>query len=329
MRLSVLDQSPVREGQTGTGRAREHARPRPSRRPARLPPLLARRASRRRDARRAVARGADRAVAAATERIRVGSGGVMLPHYSPYKVAEVFGVLSGLHPGPHRPRPRPRVRHRPADDLRAPARPPPGDADDFPDQLAELLAYLNGTIPDDHPFARLRCRRPSAPTCGCSARRRSARSGPTSSASTTPSRTSSTRRAPTSAWPGAEGRRRLGARRRHRGGGPAPRRPRRRMTLLELRRGRLIPVPPPEKALAVPARTSRASTSAGGRRASSARPSRSAPASRRSRTPTARRGIVVTISHDHAARRRSYELLAAECGLTGARGECHKVVTKS
>ena len=38
-------------------------------------------------------------IAAATTRIRVGSGGVMLPHYSPFKVAETFSVLSGLFPG--------------------------------------------------------------------------------------------------------------------------------------------------------------------------------------------------------------------------------------
>src|SRR6202042_263073 len=38
-------------------------------------------------------------IAAATERIRVGSGGVMLPHYSPFKVAESFSLLSGLFPG--------------------------------------------------------------------------------------------------------------------------------------------------------------------------------------------------------------------------------------
>src|SRR3954462_8439507 len=38
-------------------------------------------------------------IAMATERIRVGSGGVMLPHYSPFKVAESFSVLAGLFPG--------------------------------------------------------------------------------------------------------------------------------------------------------------------------------------------------------------------------------------
>ena len=36
---------------------------------------------------------------AKTNRIRVGSGGVMLQHYSPYKVAENFNVLSSLAPG--------------------------------------------------------------------------------------------------------------------------------------------------------------------------------------------------------------------------------------
>jgi len=37
-------------------------------------------------------------LAASTERIRIGSGGVMLPHYSPYKVAENFRMLEALHP---------------------------------------------------------------------------------------------------------------------------------------------------------------------------------------------------------------------------------------
>src|SRR3981081_722475 len=38
-------------------------------------------------------------IAAATHHIRVGSGGVMLPHYSPLKVAETFSLLAGLFPG--------------------------------------------------------------------------------------------------------------------------------------------------------------------------------------------------------------------------------------
>jgi luciferase family oxidoreductase group 1 len=94
-------------------------------------------------------------VAAATERIRVGSGGVMLPYYSPLKVAETFSVLSGLYPG--------RI------DLGL-GRAPGGDTEtlvalqrqrgapfgnDFADQLVELLAWLRGRIPEDHPWARL------------------------------------------------------------------------------------------------------------------------------------------------------------------------------
>ncbi|CAI6047191.1 LLM class flavin-dependent oxidoreductase [Cohnella sp. JJ-181] len=39
------------------------------------------------------------AVGAGTSRIRIGSGGVLLPHYSPYKVAENFKLLEGLYPG--------------------------------------------------------------------------------------------------------------------------------------------------------------------------------------------------------------------------------------
>ena len=94
-------------------------------------------------------------LASATERIRVGSGGVMLPHYSPLKVAESFSVLAGLFPG--------RIdlalgRAAGTDPLttfalqrdRRIAAP-----DDFRDQLAELLGYLNDSLPADHPFARL------------------------------------------------------------------------------------------------------------------------------------------------------------------------------
>lgn len=94
-------------------------------------------------------------VASATSRIRVGSGGIMLPHYSPLKVAENFSVLAGLFPG--------RIdlgigRAAGTDPLttfalqrdRRQAGP-----DDFPEQLSELLGYLQGQLPDDHPFARL------------------------------------------------------------------------------------------------------------------------------------------------------------------------------
>ncbi|MDB5327379.1 MAG: luciferase family oxidoreductase, group 1 [Phycisphaerales bacterium] len=94
-------------------------------------------------------------VAAATKSIRVGSGGIMLPHYSPLKVAESFGMLAGLFPdridlgigraaGTDRNTTfalqRDRLHHPP---------------DDFTQQFDELLGYLAGHLPDNHPFARL------------------------------------------------------------------------------------------------------------------------------------------------------------------------------
>jgi luciferase family oxidoreductase group 1 len=95
------------------------------------------------------------AVAAATSRIRVGSGGVMLPHYSPLKVAEVFSMLAALHPGRidlgigRAPGTDPHTMFALQRDRRQ------ASPDDFPEQLAELLALLEDDLPRDHPFARL------------------------------------------------------------------------------------------------------------------------------------------------------------------------------
>jgi luciferase family oxidoreductase group 1 len=94
-------------------------------------------------------------IGALTARIRIGSGGVMLPHYSPLKVAETFSMLSGLFRG----RIDLAVGRAPGTDAttmyalqrdRRTAAP-----DDFPEQLDELLAYLGHSLPDRHPFARL------------------------------------------------------------------------------------------------------------------------------------------------------------------------------
>jgi len=93
-------------------------------------------------------------IASATERIRVGSGGVMLPHYSPFKVAESFSVLAGLYPGRidlglgRAAGTDPMTTHVLQRD-RTRALP-----DDFPQQLAELLAYLEDRFPPDNPLAR-------------------------------------------------------------------------------------------------------------------------------------------------------------------------------
>lgn len=81
-------------------------------------------------------------VCAATSRIRVGTGGVMLPHYSPLKVAESFSMLSGLYPGRidlgigRAAGTSARIAHALQRDRR---QAPP---DDFPEQLTELLGYL-------------------------------------------------------------------------------------------------------------------------------------------------------------------------------------------
>lgn len=91
-------------------------------------------------------------IASATERIRVGSGGIMLPNHVPLQVAERFHTLEALHPG--------RI------DLgigRAPGTDPahiqalrPFDAERFADLLGELLALSRRQFPEGHPFRSVR-----------------------------------------------------------------------------------------------------------------------------------------------------------------------------
>ncbi len=104
------------------------------------------------------------AIASVTSRLRVGSGGVMLPHYSPLKVAEQFSLLAGLFPG--------RIdlgigRASGTDPLTQYAlqrdRSTPLQHDDFLPQLSELLGYLEGSLPADHAFARLARSLPGLP----------------------------------------------------------------------------------------------------------------------------------------------------------------------
>ncbi|HET8619111.1 MAG TPA: LLM class flavin-dependent oxidoreductase [Acidimicrobiales bacterium] len=90
--------------------------------------------------------------AGVTSSIRLGSGGVMLPNHASLVVAEQFGMLEALHPG--------RIdlgigRAPGTDQLTALAlrRSRRGlDADDFPDQLVELMGYFDGRFPEGHPF---------------------------------------------------------------------------------------------------------------------------------------------------------------------------------
>ncbi len=95
-------------------------------------------------------------IAAATTRIRVGSGGVMLANHAPLMVAERFKVLEALFPG--------RI------DLglgRAPGTDPvtsyalrrrqdAGDGDDFLDRFQELVLLERGGFPENHPFRNVR-----------------------------------------------------------------------------------------------------------------------------------------------------------------------------
>lgn len=88
-------------------------------------------------------------VASATTRIRVGSGGVMLPNHAPLKVAEVFRTLSALHPG----RIDLGLGRAPGSDGLANRALRAGDGHEFPAQLAELQAFGGQrAFPEGHPF---------------------------------------------------------------------------------------------------------------------------------------------------------------------------------
>jgi luciferase family oxidoreductase group 1 len=96
------------------------------------------------------------AIAATTRRIRIGSAGIMLPHYSALKVAEQFRVLEALAPG--------RIdmglgRAPGSDRLTAYALNPRADsaADHFPAQVRDLMAWVaDEPLPDAHPFRQIR-----------------------------------------------------------------------------------------------------------------------------------------------------------------------------
>ncbi|MGL6043679.1 MAG: LLM class flavin-dependent oxidoreductase, partial [Sandaracinobacteroides sp.] len=155
MRLSVFDQSPIAQGSSG-GQALHN-----SLELARLADDLGyhRFWIAEHHATPALASASPELMLAAagreTRRIRLGTGGVMLPHYSPFKVAESFSMLAGLFPG--------RIdlglgRAPGSDQLAAYAlqqdrrtRAP----NDFPRQLHELMAYFDGSLAPDHPFRNL------------------------------------------------------------------------------------------------------------------------------------------------------------------------------
>lgn len=163
LRLSVVEQTPVRKGGTGADALRETIEL----------------------ARTAEALGYERfwvaehhnmpgiastspeiligQIGAATSRIRIGSGGVMLPHYSAFKVAENFRMLETLFPG----RVDLGLGRAPGGDPRTAAAlaypSAPIDVRAYPEQVDDLIGYLSDSLPPEHPFATLR---PGPPTEG-------------------------------------------------------------------------------------------------------------------------------------------------------------------
>ncbi len=267
-------------------------------------------------------------IAAATEAIRVGSGGVMLPHYSPLKVAESFTILAALFPD--------RIdlglgRAAGTDPLttfalqrdRRQAAP-----DDFPQQLAELLAYFEDDLPHDHPFRHLAATLPGLPELPVpwllgSSEQSAIWAGelglryafadfinPRGSEIAklyrdrfAPVRDLKAPRTAVAIWtlvaPTDEEAEFLAASS--------------RMTFTLLRRGQLIAVPPPDRAFEFLAREARLTASGDppGRRGVVGSPERvRAGIEEVASAYQADEVIAVTITHDHDVRRRSYELLA-------------------
>lgn len=270
-------------------------------------------------------------VASATKRIRVGTGGIMLPHYSPLKVAETFSMLSGLFPGRidlglgRAPGTSAATAHALQRDRRQPA------PDDFPEQLEELLAYFGYRPPPAGPFRllpSLRFESPEPWLLGSSPQSAvwAAELGlaynfadfinPTGAPYAAyyhehfqPSERLARPRMAVAAWAicadTAEEAFRLSASS--------------RMMMLNLYRGRLIPVPPVDRALEYLAHE--------GMPMETIPPNRRMITGERGQVRAAIEAVareygteevfVVNIMHDHAARRHSYELIAREFGLRG------------
>lgn len=90
---------------------------------------------------------------AQTKKIKIGSGGVMLQHYSPYKVAEVFNTLSSLEPD----RVRLGVGKAPGGlPLSTKALQSGKAAESFDKLLAELIHFIRNDFAPDHPYYELK-----------------------------------------------------------------------------------------------------------------------------------------------------------------------------
>jgi luciferase family oxidoreductase group 1 len=272
-------------------------------------------------------------IASVTREIRVGSGGVMLPHYSPLKVAETFTLLAGLFPGRidlglgRASGTDPMTTYALQRDRRQ------ASPDDFPQQLAELLGYLDDSLPDDHPFQRLAATLPGLPEKPVpwllgSSEQSAIWAGqlglpyafadfinPSGAEIArlyrdhfTPSRDLQATRTAVGVWalcaPSQEEAEFLASSS--------------RMSMRLLREGRLIAVPPPERAVEFLARAERSPNPSRARRAVIGTPEKvRAGLEEVASQYGAEEIIVVTITYDHGARMRSYELLADAFGLPG------------
>lgn len=102
-------------------------------------------------------------IAAATQHLRVGSGGVMLSHYSALKVAEQFRVLEALYPG----RIDLGIGRAPGSDGRTAMALQTGPyaygIEQFPSRIADLIDWLGDGLPLDHPFAQVKAQ-PAGPS---------------------------------------------------------------------------------------------------------------------------------------------------------------------
>jgi luciferase family oxidoreductase group 1 len=92
---------------------------------------------------------------AETKKLRIGTGGVLLPYYSAFRTAESFRMLEALYPG----RIDLGIGRAPGGDARTAQAVAGGglpDAAHFPEKIWQLAGHLDGTLPHEHPFRTLR-----------------------------------------------------------------------------------------------------------------------------------------------------------------------------
>jgi luciferase family oxidoreductase group 1 len=90
-------------------------------------------------------------ITAETSTMRIGTGGVLLPHYSALKVAEQFRVLDALAPG----RIDLGIGRAPGGSQRVSMALESREIGSFPRQVQDVCGFLDGTLPESHPFAKL------------------------------------------------------------------------------------------------------------------------------------------------------------------------------